>query len=520
MPHRTHRTGTETLTSHTTPTAPHTLPLAGEMPPLVGGELVRMPATELLERLRRREVSAVELLEAMLARADALTPSLNPFSVRLDERARAAARHADTLLAHGRGGPLTGLPVTAKDSQWLAGVESAHGSLTMRGFVPERTAVVLERLEASGAVIFAKTAVPEFCYTGICESPVHGRTSNPWDLDRVPGGSSGGAGAAVASGIGPVSIGGDGGGSIRIPAAFCGVVGFKPTFGAIPREPSPDAWRTLVSVGPLSRTVADARLIFRTLAGADPRDRHSIELDGVDHPAPDPGRLRVVVSEDLGFAALDDDVRHAFRRAVAALARSGVHVIDDDPGLASSVGTWASIAAAEARWAEEHAWQERRDEMTDRARDFIAFGETITAEAYVEAQFERERIHAAYLDLFARTGADVLLTPTLGLEAFPHGTTFPRRIGDEDVDPAWMDWAPFLYDANLCGYPALSLPIGFGDDGLPIGMHVLGRRGTDGLVLGASETIEAIVGTVAWPPESAIHESAVPPVEPITHPAE
>ena len=336
-----------------------------------------MPATELVDHLRRREVSAVELLDAVLARADAMESILNPFSVRLDDRARASARHADTLLAHGRGGPLTGLPVTAKDSQWLAGVESAHGSLTMQGFVPERTAVVLERLEASGAVIFAKTAVPEFRYTGICESPVHGRTSNPWDLERVPGGSSGGAGAAVAAGVGPVSMGGDGGGSIRIPAAFCGVVGFKPTFGAIPREPSADAWRTLVSVGPLTRTVADARLIFRAVAGADPRDRHSIALDGLDHPAMEPGRLRVVVSEDLGSPRLDDDVRlTAFAVPSPRWRRAGVHVVDDDPGLVSSVGIWAAIAAAEARWSEEHAWKERRDELTDRARDFIAFGET------------------------------------------------------------------------------------------------------------------------------------------------
>jgi Asp-tRNA(Asn)/Glu-tRNA(Gln) amidotransferase A subunit family amidase len=486
--------------------------------PIPSNELIRLPAAELIDHLRRREVSAVELLEAVLDRADALDPILNPFSVRLDDRARAAARHADTLLANGRGGPLTGLPVSAKDSQWLAGVESAHGSLTMRGFVPARTAVVLERLEAAGAIIFAKTAVPEFCYTGICESPVHGRTSNPWDVERVPGGSSGGAGAAVAAGIGPVSMGGDGGGSIRIPAAFCGVVGFKPTFGAIPREPSVDAWRTLVSVGPLTRSVADARLVFRTLTGADPRDRHSIELSGVDHPAPDPHRLRVVVSEDLGFAQLDEDVRHGFRRAVTALAGAGIHVVHDDSGLASSIGTWATIAAAEARWAEEHAWQERREELTDRARDFLAFGETVSAEAYVEAQFERERIHDAYVDLFARTGADVLLTPTLGLEAFPHGTTFPRRIGAEDVDPAWMDWAPFLYDANLCGYPALSLPIGFGDDGLPIGMHVLGRRGADGLVLGASEAIEAIVGAVAWPPEPSTDEPGWSTMEPTSQP--
>jgi Asp-tRNA(Asn)/Glu-tRNA(Gln) amidotransferase A subunit family amidase len=390
--------------------------------------------------------------------------------------------------------------------------------MTMKGYVPERTAVVLERLEAAGALIFAKTAVPEFCYTGICESPVHGRTSNPWDLGRVPGGSSGGAGAAVAAGIGPVSLGGDGGGSIRIPAAFCGIVGFKPTFGAIPREPSADAWRTLVSVGPMTRTVDDARLLFRALAGADPRDRHSIDLDGLDHPAIEPARLRVVVSEDLGFAAIDDDVRHVFRRVVAALRAAGVHVVEDDPGLGSSVGTWAAIAAAEARWAEEHAWQERRDELTERARDFIAFGETITAEAYVEAQFERERIHAAYLDLFARSGADALLTPTLGLEAFPHGTTFPVRIGDEEIDPAWMDWAPFLYDANLCGYPALSLPVGFGDDGLPVAVQVLGRRGTDGLVLAVSEAIEAIVGAVAWPPEPSPDEVDRATLAPIGRP--
>ena len=447
-----------------------------------------------------------------------MEPLINPFSVRLDERARTAARHADTLLANGRGGPLTGLPVSAKDSQWLAGVESAHGSLTMRGFVPDRTAVVLERLEASGAIIFAKTAVPEFCYSGICESPVHGRTSNPWDLGRVPGGSSGGAGAAVAASIGPVSMGGDGGGSIRIPAAFCGVVGFKPTFGAIPREPSADAWRTLVSVGPLARSVADARLIFRTLAGADARDRHSIDLHDLDHRAPEPSRLRLVVSEDLGFAALDDDVRRVFRRAIAALGGAGVHVVDDAPGLGSSVETWATIAAAEARWAEEDAWRERRDEMTERARDFIAFGETISAEAYVEAQFERERIHAAYLDLFARTGADVLVTPALGLEAFPHGTTFPARIGETEVDPAWMDWAPFLYDANLCGYPAVSLPIGFGDDGLPVALQVLGRRGADGSVLAAAETIEAIVGAVAWPPEPSTDDAPWSTMDPTSQP--
>jgi Asp-tRNA(Asn)/Glu-tRNA(Gln) amidotransferase A subunit family amidase len=467
-------------------------------------ELWQLTAVDLAARLRRREVSAVEALEAILGRVERVAPAANPFSVRLDDRARRAAEHADRLLARGDGGPLCGVPVTAKDSQWLAGVESAYGSLTMVGFVPHETTVALERLERAGAVIFAKTAVPEFCYTGICESPVHGRTSNPWNLGRVPGGSSGGAGVAVATGLGPLSLGGDGGGSIRIPAAFCGVVGFKPTFGVVPREPCSDAWRTLVAVGPLARTVADARLMVGVVAGLDQRDRHSIDVVGLDEPPPEPGALRVVVSEDLGFAHLDDDVRRAFRAAVAGLAAAGVEVVDDHPGQHSSVRTWATIAAAEARYAESREYEHRLHEMTERAAHFMHFGGRVTAEDYVHAQFERERLHRAYLDMFERTGASVLLTPTLGCEAFPHGTNHPLTIGGVEVSALWMDWAPFLYDANLCGYPAASIPIGFGDDGLPIGLHVMGLRARDGAVLAAAELVESIVGRREWPPEATM----------------
>jgi len=463
--------------------------------------IARLTALELGGLLRRREISAVEALEATLDRAARLVPAINPFSVRLDERARLAARRADDVLARGEGGPLTGLPVTAKDSQWLAGVESAVGSLTLRGFVPRVTSVALERLEAAGAVIFAKTAVPEFCYSGICESPVHGRTANPWNLERTPGGSSGGAGAAVASGLGPLSLGGDGGGSIRIPSAFCGVVGFKPTFGAIPRAPCTEAWRTLVAVGPLARTVADARLMFRALAGADPRDELSVDVADLDAPAPEPTVLRAVVSEDLGGFAVDDDVRLAFRRAVAALEAAGASLVEDGPGLGSSIRPWATIAAAEARREEDQTYLQRRGDLTERAAHFLEFGGRIGPEEYAAAQTERERIRAAYRAMFERTGATVLLTPTLGCEAFPHGTTHPAAIGGEPIHPLWMDWAPFLYDANLVGFPALSLPIGFGDDGLPVGLQVQGLPGHDGAVLAAAETIEAVIGQRSWPPE-------------------
>lgn len=463
-------------------------------------ELWQLTALELGALLRRREVSAVEALDAVLARTDVVGPAVNPFSVRLDDRAREAAGRADAMLARGEGGPLTGVPVTAKDSQWLAGVESAYGSLTMQGFVPHQTTVALERLEQAGAVIFAKTAVPEFCYTGICESPVHGRTSNPWDLSRVPGGSSGGAGAAVAAGMGPLSLGGDGGGSIRIPAAFCGIVGFKPSFGAVPREPCSDAWKTLVSIGPMARTVADCRLMLDVVAGPDPRDRFSVPVTGLDAAPPAPTELRVIASEDLGFAHLDDDVRRLFRQAIARLREAGVTVVEDAPGLPSSVRPWATIAASEARYAEAHQYDEQLDLMTDRAAHFMHFGARVSAEEYIREQWQRDHIHRHYVAMFERSGAELLLTPALGLEAFPHGTTHPLTIGGEEVSPLWMDWAPFLYDANLCGYPAVSLPIGFGDDALPIGLQVQGLRGRDGLVLAAAETIEALVGAFAWPP--------------------
>jgi Asp-tRNA(Asn)/Glu-tRNA(Gln) amidotransferase A subunit family amidase len=206
-------------------------------------DVCRLSALELRAALTRRELSAAEALEAVLDRADAIEGPLNPFAVRLDDRARRAAAKADAALARGDAGPLCGLPLTIKDSHWLAGVTSAVGSHALADFVPHETSAAVERLEAAGAVIYAKTTTPEFCYFGITESPLNGRTSNPWNVARTPGGSSGGAAAALAAGAGPLALGGDGGGSIRIPSAFCGLVGFKPTFGLVAREPCSPAWK-------------------------------------------------------------------------------------------------------------------------------------------------------------------------------------------------------------------------------------------------------------------------------------
>ena len=462
-------------------------------------DVCEVSAGELRAALVRREVSAAEVLEAVLDRADRLSEPLNPFAVRLDGRARAAAAGADLALARGTGGPLCGLPVTIKDSHYLAGVSAASGSRALVDFVPAQTSAAVERLEAAGAVIFAKTTTPEFCYFGITESPVNGLTSNPWDLGRTPGGSSGGAGAAVAAGLGPLALGGDGGGSIRIPAAFCGVVGFKPTFGLVPREPCSPGWKTLVSYGPLARSVDDARLALRALAGRHPRDRHSLGVDGLEATAPDPAALRAVVSEDLGFAPLDDDVRRVFRAVVGQLEDAGARLIEDTPDLGSSVIAWSTIATAEARYSEAAHFEHHRTLLGDAAAEFIRYGAHVTRQQYVSAQMARDPIHRAYADLFERSGASVLLTPTLGLEAFPHGSAHPQEIGGTTVEPPWLDWCGLLYDANLAGLPACAVPIGLGDDGLPVSLQVLGPRGSDGAVLAAAEAIERLVEFSARP---------------------
>jgi Asp-tRNA(Asn)/Glu-tRNA(Gln) amidotransferase A subunit family amidase len=419
--------------------------------------------------------------------------------VRLHERAREQARASDALLARGEGGPLCGVPVTVKDTQYIAGVETTSGSRTRIGYVPAETCAPVERLEDAGAVVFAKTTTPEFCYFGVTESELHGPTRNPWDLDRTPGGSSGGAGAAVAAGIGPLSLGGDGGGSIRSPAAFCGTVGFKPTFGAVPREPSSPGWKSLVSVGPLARTVADARLMFTAIAGWDARDRHSIDLPRLSSPAIPPAKLRVAVSDDLGFAPVDEDVRKAFWSAAETFARAGVDVIEAHPGLASSVWIWSAIATADARWAEAAEYEHQRGLLAPHTIEFLTWGEQVGAGEYVRAHFERERLARTYADFFARTGVTLLLTPTLGCEAFPLGQFHPDAIGGVPITSPCLDWAGFLYDANLAGLPALALPMGLGDDGLPVSLQLLGARCNDAAVLAAAETLETILGFDARP---------------------
>jgi len=441
-----------------------------------------LTATEQLKALEKGKFSSVELLEETIERAERYSPVLNPLALKLYGRARQAAHEADQKRASGKAGRLCGLPITIKDSQFLAGYPCANGSHLLSDFVPTETCRAVELLEQEGAVIFAKTTCPEFSLTGVTHSDKYGLTSNPWNPARTSGGSSGGAAVAVASGMGAFSLGGDGGGSIRIPAGFCGIVGFKPSFGAIPREPCFPSWQSIVSYGPMTRSVADARLFFEVMAeGFTPLQGNARQIGPI------------IYSEDFGFAPVDADVRSAFNQVLDLLRKARVKLVDDKPGLPSSVRTWAITASYDAaEKARGNAYN--LDYLGEVARGFIDFGERFSAEDFEAAQTQRNVIRQQYAAMFARHKARILITPTLGCEAFPHGTIHPKKIDGKRIELPWLDWASFLYDANLAGLPACAIPMGFGDEGLPLSLQILGAEGSDYEVLRVAEKIEKLIG--------------------------
>ncbi len=456
---------------------------------------IALTATQQLKSLASGKISAVDLLEQTIARAEELAPQLNPIALKLYARARQAALEADRRRAAGKAGRLCGLPITIKDSQFLAGYPCANGSQLLSDFVPNETCRAIELLEQEGAVIFAKTTCPEFSLTGVTHSEIYGLTSNPWNPGRTSGGSSGGAAVAVASGMGAFSLGGDGGGSIRIPAGFCGIVGFKPSFGMVPREPCFPSWQSIVSYGPMTRSVEDARLFLDIIGENFTGDRN-----------PRLNRSGIVYSEDLGFAPVNTDVREAFRGIVERMRATGFEMIDANPGLDSSVETWAVTACYDAAEnARDSAYN--MDYLGEVARGFIDFGEQFDQQDFERAQARRQVIREHYEAMFRRHDARILITPTLGCEAFPHGTIHPTKIDETHIEMPWLDWASFLYDANLTGMPACAIPMGLGDEGLPVSLQILGPVGSDYEVLRIAEEIERLIGwnnDIVTPPADTI----------------
>ena len=451
-------------------------------------------ATELLQLYRSGQASPVEATRAVLARIDALEPRVNAFCLVAHESALQSARDSEARWQrfHQTGeacGELDGVPVSIKDLILTRGMPTLRGSHTVNADQPwEVDAPVTARLREAGAVLLGKTNTPEFGCKGETNSPRSGITRNPWDLSKTPGGSSGGAAAAVAAGMGPLAIGTDGAGSVRIPAAFCGNFGLKPSFGRVPAYPlSP--FGSVAHLGPHSRCVRDAALLMNVLKKPDARDWTSLPPDSSDYlqGLEDGVRgLRIAWSPTLGYAQnVDAEVASSVAQAVALLTELGAHVEQVDPGIDDpldiTTGLW--FAGAWTVWNTLTPAQQALTDPDFRAQALI--GEKFSLLDIQQLHLKRGVLGSHMRQFMQRF--DLLVTPSVAVTAFE-----ARPAGHTPMSAAAMlGWTPFSYPFNLTQQPASTVPCGLSSAGLPIGLQFVGPMFGDALVLRASRAYEA-----------------------------
>lgn len=453
-------------------------------------DLCWLPATDLARLVRTRKVSPVEVVDAVLARIEKLNPTLNAYVLVTGERARRQAKAAERAVRQKGAnlGPLHGVPFSVKDLVITKGVPTTFGTPLYRDNVPTEDAPMVERMTAAGGIMVGKTNTPTFGWIGATHNLLFGATRNPWNADHTPGGSSGGASAAVAAGLAPLAIGTDGGGSIRIPASFAGIFGFKASYARIPTYPVSGAW-SLSHVGPMTRTVADAALMMNVCAGPDERDQYSLPADGADYVKALGGGvkgLRIAYADDLGFtAALDPEVKAVCARAVRAFRELGARVETVSPRWPSPKECWEQIfcGGVAARMA---PYLDRRGEIDPGLVEIIEATLRNPPTRYVQAWFDRLAWWQHPRALFERY--DLLVTPTTACPPFELGADHPATIDGKPVGR--YDWIPFTFPFNLTGQPAASVPAGFTKDRLPIGLQIVGRRFDDVTVLRVSAAFE------------------------------
>lgn len=457
------------------------------------GNPVWMTAVELGRAYAKGRLSPVETAQACLAQIARCEPQLNAVCYLNETAALKQARASEARRRKGNAlSPLDGVPVLVKDLLLTKGWPTLRGSRTVDPGQPwTDDAPAVARLREAGAVILGKTTTPEFGWKGVTDSPLTGITRNPWDVTKTPGGSSGGSAAAAAAGYAPLTLGTDGGGSIRIPAGFTGIFGLKPSFGRVPAWPlSP--FGTVAHVGPMTRTVADAALMMSAIARPDARDWHALPPDGRDWMkglAKGVKGLRIAFSPRLGYVDVDPEIGLLVRAAVKQLSALGAHVEERDPGFADPGPCFRTLWWAGARAALGQLPAAKIRRLEPALADVVAQAKAISLDDYLAAVKERGAL-GSHMRQFME-GFDLLVTPSLPIAAFAAGRLSPETTDDRGK---WVNWTPFSYPFNLTQQPAASVPCGFTKAGLPAGLHIVGRMFDDATVLRACHAYERTAG--------------------------
>lgn len=453
-------------------------------------------AVDLADLVARKTVSPVELVEDALDRIEKSQPKLNAFITVCAEEARAAAREAEAALIRGDLlGPLHGVPFAVKDLVNTSGVKTTFGSVALADNVPAADSVAVARLKAAGAILIGKTTTPEFGHKCFTEAPLFGRTANPWDLSRTCGGSSGGAAAAAAGGLVPIGVATDGGGSSRIPAACCGVVGFKQTLGLVPHDLTPDGFGNQSHITPMTRAVMDTAVMLQAMTGPDRCDPHSLGLAPPDfiaaaRPEGDLAGIRIAWRPLLGNDKLSAEMRSACEAALSTLEELGVIVTPIDDYFRTTEPIWLVLTQSFWNARFRHYVGQYGNRMSDTLVRQMDTGAAHSAVALQEAMFERTRVFREIEGWFA--DYDLVATPTLSRTALPieHDFFAPIEIDGETADTVRKSWYPYTLPFNLSGNPAVTLPCGFATDGLPMGLQLIAPHMGDARLLRAAALYE------------------------------
>jgi len=448
----------------------------------------------MVQRIKTQELTSLEITETLIERIERINPIINAYCTTTFDLARDMATKADEAIRKGiKFGIINGVPLSLKDIIYTKGIRTTFGSKIYENYVPEFDELVVKRLRKAGCVILGKTNTPEFAHCGSTHNLIFGKTKNPWKLDRTPGGSSGGAAAAVASGISPLAIGSDRGGSIRIPSCFCGVYGLKTSFGRVPMYPTHGIDGILINTyGPITRSVKDAALILDAMKGSHHADKYSLPDQNINYSEKvneKPNRLKIGYSLDLGYAkVIDSDVEKNVLNSVQKFEKLGWTVEKAEIKMRKPELPFVIFHTVMYAYDFKSKLNEWRDKMEPDLVRMIEGGLNYTGLDIMKALSRIKQLYEIFYQYFKNY--DILITPSTAVTAFELGIMGPTQINGKNVSPT--GWTPFSFIFNLTGHPAASIPCGWSRDGLPIGMQIVANRFEELKILQVSHAFEEI----------------------------